>query len=47
MMIRTRGSEDPPLASAVMATQTVLGTCHHDYPDSCGWVATVEEGNRK
>jgi anaerobic selenocysteine-containing dehydrogenase len=22
----------------------VLGTCHHDCPDSCGWVATVEEG---
>ena len=27
-----------------MATQTVLGTCHHDCPDSCGWVATVEDG---
>lgn len=26
-----------------MAT-TVLGTCHHDCPDSCGWVATVEGG---
>src|SRR5215207_8112802 len=25
-------------------TQTVLGTCHHDCPDSCGWVATVEAG---
>lgn len=23
---------------------TVLGTCHHDCPDSCGWVATVENG---
>lgn len=23
---------------------TVLGTCHHDCPDSCGWVATVEGG---
>lgn len=22
----------------------VLGTCHHDCPDSCGWVATVENG---
>ena len=22
----------------------VLGTCHHDCPDSCGWVATVEDG---
>ena len=21
---------------------TVLGTCHHDCPDSCGWVVTVE-----
>lgn len=23
---------------------TVLGTCHHDCPDSCGWVATVDNG---
>lgn len=23
---------------------TVLGTCHHDCPDSCGWEVTVEEG---
>lgn len=22
----------------------VLGTCHHDCPDSCGWVATVQDG---
>jgi anaerobic selenocysteine-containing dehydrogenase len=22
---------------------TVLGTCHHDCPDSCGWVVTVDE----
>ena len=22
----------------------MLGTCHHDCPDSCGWVATVEDG---
>ena len=27
-----------------MSSQTVLGTCHHDCPDSCGWVATVENG---
>lgn len=27
-----------------MAPSTVLGTCHHDCPDSCGWVATVENG---
>jgi anaerobic selenocysteine-containing dehydrogenase len=27
-----------------MATSTVLGTCHHDCPDSCGWVVTVEDG---
>jgi anaerobic selenocysteine-containing dehydrogenase len=27
-----------------MATTTVLGTCHHDCPDSCGWVATVDDG---
>jgi anaerobic selenocysteine-containing dehydrogenase len=25
-------------------TETVLGTCHHDCPDSCGWVATVVDG---
>ncbi|MCC6438063.1 MAG: molybdopterin-dependent oxidoreductase [Acidimicrobiales bacterium] len=23
-------------------SRTVLGTCHHDCPDSCGWVVTVE-----
>lgn len=23
-------------------TRQVLGTCHHDCPDSCGWVATVD-----
>ena len=27
-----------------MTTKTVLGTCHHDCPDSCGWIATVEDG---
>ena len=27
-----------------MATRTVLGTCHHDCPDSCGWVVTVTDG---
>ncbi len=27
-----------------MTTELVLGTCHHDCPDSCGWVVTVEEG---
>ena len=35
------------LATAVAgpSTQrrTVLGTCHHDCPDSCGWVVTVED----
>ncbi len=25
-------------------THTVLGTCHHDCPDSCGWIATVDNG---
>ena len=23
---------------------TVRGTCHHDCPDSCGWVVSVEDG---
>ncbi len=27
-----------------MSSRTVLGTCHHDCPDTCGWVATVEDG---
>ncbi|MEN8237614.1 MAG: molybdopterin-dependent oxidoreductase [Actinomycetota bacterium] len=27
-----------------MTERTVLGTCHHDCPDSCGWVATVVDG---
>ncbi|MEX0698699.1 MAG: molybdopterin-dependent oxidoreductase [Acidimicrobiia bacterium] len=26
-----------------MATRTILGTCHHDCPDTCGWVVTVED----
>ena len=26
-----------------MAQRTVLGTCHHDCPDSCGWIATVDD----
>ena len=26
-----------------MALRTVLGTCHHDCPDTCGWVATVDD----
>jgi anaerobic selenocysteine-containing dehydrogenase len=25
-------------------SHTVLGTCHHDCPDSCGWVVTVTDG---
>jgi anaerobic selenocysteine-containing dehydrogenase len=28
-----------------MAVKTVQGTCHHDCPDSCGWVVTVEASN--
>ena len=27
-----------------MTTIEVLGTCHHDCPDSCGWIATAEDG---
>jgi anaerobic selenocysteine-containing dehydrogenase len=27
-----------------VTTSLVLGTCHHDCPDSCGWVVTVEDG---
>jgi anaerobic selenocysteine-containing dehydrogenase len=36
---------DRATAAAAPATQrrTVLGTCHHDCPDSCGWVVTVED----
>lgn len=26
--------------------RTVLGTCHHDCPDSCGWQVTVDEHGR-
>ena len=31
--------------AAELSTQrrAVLGTCHHDCPDSCGWVVTVED----
>ena len=27
-----------------MSSGPVLGTCHHDCPDSCGWEVTVEAG---
>jgi anaerobic selenocysteine-containing dehydrogenase len=30
-------------APAATPRRTVLGTCHHDCPDSCGWVVTVED----
>jgi anaerobic selenocysteine-containing dehydrogenase len=26
------------------SSRTVLGTCHHDCPDSCGWEVTVADG---
>jgi anaerobic selenocysteine-containing dehydrogenase len=26
-----------------MTTRTVVGTCHHDCPDSCGWTVTVDD----
>lgn len=31
------------LLHADTTTRTVQGTCHHDCPDSCGWVVTVDE----
>jgi anaerobic selenocysteine-containing dehydrogenase len=27
-----------------VTSSTVLGTCHHDCPDSCGWEVTVDSG---
>ena len=27
-----------------MSSRIVLGTCHHDCPDSCGWEVTVVDG---
>ncbi len=27
-----------------VGTRTVLGTCHHDCPDSCGWTVEVVDG---
>ena len=24
--------------------KSIKGTCHHDCPDTCGWVVTVEDG---
>lgn len=30
--------------ASFMTTIEVLGTCHHDCPDSCGWVATATDG---
>lgn len=31
-----------PASNVNNVTRTVLGTCHHDCPDSCGWVVTVQ-----
>lgn len=33
-----------PVVSAPVTIELVHGTCHHDCPDTCGWVATVENG---
>ena len=32
------------MAATEREDRTVLGTCHHDCPDSCGWIVTVENG---
>ncbi len=32
-----------PNTAPASGTRTVLGTCHHDCPDSCGWVVTVDD----
>jgi anaerobic selenocysteine-containing dehydrogenase len=32
-----------PVAAPSTERRSVLGTCHHDCPDSCGWVVTVED----
>lgn len=31
------------MESQTATTRTVQGTCHHDCPDSCGWVVTVDD----
>jgi anaerobic selenocysteine-containing dehydrogenase len=31
--------------AAAAERRTVLGTCHHDCPDTCGWVVTVEDSH--
>jgi anaerobic selenocysteine-containing dehydrogenase len=38
--------DDPGMATtgATGPIRTVRGTCHHDCPDSCGWVVTVQGG---
>ena len=36
--------QNDPMTSHVSSTRIVLGTCHHDCPDSCGWEVTVEDG---
>ena len=33
----------PPITAPATGTRHVLGTCHHDCPDSCGWVVTVHD----
>src|SRR4051794_36063606 len=33
-----------PATSLGAGERIVLGTCHHDCPDSCGWQVTVQDG---
>ena len=33
-----------PRAKPAATSLSVLGTCHHDCPDSCGWKVQVEDG---
>ncbi len=32
------------MSTTAEGTRIVLGTCHHDCPDSCGWQVTVRDG---
>ncbi|MEI8336203.1 MAG: molybdopterin-dependent oxidoreductase [Actinomycetes bacterium] len=43
-MASTLDSTDATDATDRDVTTIAYGTCHHDCPDSCGWIATVENG---
>jgi anaerobic selenocysteine-containing dehydrogenase len=39
----SKWSSPERLGTVPLGMRTVIGACHHDCPDSCGWVVTVDD----